>query len=136
MTSRPSFCCRRLAALPLVLGCLLAIQPLAATTSKPNRGQCASDPGGVGGVPYSGPCKIQLLPTAGLIVDAVGHPVPFAAIVVTDNMGSIVAQTNADAEGVFTCALPSSLALDLAAPEHSVFGVPVVAGVPIVVVVP
>ena len=90
------------------------------------------DPGGAGGIPAS----VHFAPTAGLILDSTNAPISGAPILVLSCDGTPIAATTTDELGAFALTLPKVAGLTLVLPTLGVDDVPVVAGHPLLIIVP
>jgi len=97
---------------------------------------------GVGGIPAllgasvcSGPIDPSL-PTVGLVVNSNDAPIAHAPILILALDGSVISATATDDLGEFVVSVPQMSGLALTLPTLDVFDIPMVAGVPLLVVVP
>jgi hypothetical protein len=101
-----------------------------------------SDPGGAGGIPYSGlpgPANgitVKTLATFGVVLDSSEVGVPGTPVIVLGEGGSVVAACVTSATGEFVLQLPDISGLAASVPLNGVFDVPVQAGSPLVIFVP
>jgi hypothetical protein len=103
-----------------------------------------SGSGGVGGIPHSGdwgragsiPASVHFAPTAGLILDSTNAPISGAPVLVFACDGTLIAATTTDELGGFVLTLPKVAGLTLVLPTLGVDDVPVVAGHPLLIIVP
>jgi hypothetical protein len=98
---------------------------------------------GAGVLPYVGPASTHagavetlLVPTLGQVVDAQRVGVVGALVVVTHPAVGLVGWAFTDDEGFFVVDLPEFPDLELALPGESVAGIEVVAGEPVLIVLP
>jgi ABC-type proline/glycine betaine transport system permease subunit len=100
--------------------------------------------GGVGGIPYSGnpdsagsiPATVHFAPTAGLILDSTNAPIAGAPVLVLACDGTPIAATTTGVLGAFALTLPKVAGLTLVLPTFGIDDVPIVAGHPLLVIVP
>ena len=100
------------------------------------RQQVVSDPGGVGGVPFSSSAHVVMVPTAGLLLDSSRSPIGGAVVTIAGPLGGCIGTAITATDGTFTCLLPNEGLCTLSLPALGVFDIPVDAGVPVLIVVP
>jgi hypothetical protein len=101
----------------------------------------SGNPDGVGGIPHSGgvggiPAIVHFAPTAGLILDSTNAPISGAPVLVFACDGAPIAATTTDELGGFVLTLPKAAGLTLVLPTLGVDDVPIVAGHPLLIIVP
>ena len=109
-----------------------------------NRDVLCGDPRSVGGIPHSGdptgaggiPVTVPFAPTAGLILDSTTAPIGGVTILILSFDGSVIAAATTNELGAFALNLPKVPGLTLVVPALDVYDVPVIAGDPLLVIVP
>ena len=104
----------------------------------------SGNPDGAGGIPHSGdpnsagsiPASVHFAPTAGLILDSTNAPIAGALVLVLACDGTPIAATTTDEFGAFALTLPKVAGLTLVLPTLGVDDVPIVAGHPLLIIVP
>ena len=102
------------------------------------------DPNSAGSIPHSGdptgaggiPVTVPFAPTAGLILDATTAPIGGVTILILSFDGSVIAAATTNELGAFALNLPKVPGMTLVVPALDVYDVPVIAGAPLLVIVP
>ena len=101
------------------------------------------DPDGVGGIPQALPGSVGGIPftahfatTAGLILDSTNAPIAGTPVLVFASNGTPIGAATTDELGAFVLTLPKVAGLTLVLPSLGIADVPVVAGHPLLVIVP
>jgi len=102
----------------------------------------SGDPGSAGSIPYAAnPLQpssftIPFKVTVGQVVDSLRQPISGVPVVVMLSGGIVVAELTTNSDGIFLVDLPDVVGLSVSLPMNGIFDVPIVAGDPVLIVLP